>query len=161
MPPTAADLIQGQVLGSLVDHFAFALAVVEEPMAYVRQVVRSLLKDRTDITLINDAVLIATELLTNARLHAGGAISFILDLYEKGVTVGVVDRGADIDAVPKDPVCPLASMGEEEAVALDLDELPEQGQGLYLISECATGWGVERAGEGKVVIAALLMRCAA
>lgn len=161
MPPTAADLIKGQALGPLVDHYAVALTAMEEPTACVRQMVRSLLEGRTSRTLIDDIVLIATELLTNARRHAGGAISFILDLYEKGVTVGVLDRGMDTAAVLATPVCPLASMDEGEAATIDLDELPEHGQGLYLVSAYATGWGVEPAREGKVVTAALLTGSAA
>ncbi|MFZ3491901.1 ATP-binding protein [Streptomyces sp. 5.8] len=155
--PTAAEMIRDQALGPLVDHYAFALTAMEEPLACIREVVRRLLKGRTSQTLIDDIVLVATELLTNARRHAGGAVSFILDLYEKGVTVGVVDRGVDTKAIPTAPACNLNAMNEEETAAIDVDELPESGQGLYLISAYATGWGVEPVGEGKVVTAALCM----
>ncbi|WP_329156048.1 ATP-binding protein (plasmid) [Streptomyces sp. NBC_01456] len=157
MPPTAAELIRDLTLGPLVDHYAFALVSKEEPLAWARETVRILLKGRTDQGRIDDAVLVVSELLTNAIRHAGGPVSLTLDLYEKGVTVGVVDRGRDTTVIPTVPVSLLASLQDEEAAEISGEDLPENGQGLYLVSSFATAWGVEPAYEGKVVTAAFCL----
>jgi anti-sigma regulatory factor (Ser/Thr protein kinase) len=157
VPPTAAELIRELTLGPLVDHHAFALTAKEEPLTWARETVRRLLKDRTDQARIDDTVLVATELLTNAIRHAGGPVSLTLDLYEKGVTVGVVDRGRDTTAIPTAPVSSLAGLQDEAVGTISGEDLPESGRGLYLISAFATGWGVEPAREGKVVTAAFCL----
>lgn len=109
VPSTTAEFIQ---LGQLVDHHAFALKARSEPLAWARETVRWLMKDRSDQGRIDDTVLVATELLTNAIRHAGGPVSFTLDLYEEGVTVGVVDCGTDTTAIPAVPVSLLADLNE-------------------------------------------------
>ncbi|MER0477289.1 ATP-binding protein [Streptomyces sp. Edi2] len=154
MPPTAADLIRELPLGPLVDHHVFALAAEEEPLTWARVTVRRLLKDRAGQTWIDDTVLVATELLTNAIRHAGGPVSLTLDLYEKGVTVGVADRGRDTTVIPNAPVNFLAGL---QGDAAGVEDLPEGGRGLHLVSAFATGWGVEPASEGKVVTAAFCL----
>ncbi|WP_167828668.1 ATP-binding protein [Streptomyces sp. MZ04] len=157
MPPTAVELIRDRSLGPLVDHHAFVLTAKKEPLAWARKTVRELLKDRTDQGGVDDTVLVATELLTNAIRHAGGPVSLTLDLYEKGVTVGVVDRGKDTTALPAAPVSLLAGLQDEEAAKVSREDLPESGQGLYLISAFSTAWAVEPAHEGKVVTAAICL----
>ncbi|MFB7597600.1 ATP-binding protein [Streptomyces sp. NPDC056160] len=157
MPPTAADLVRELPLGQLVDHNAFALTTMEEPLTWARKTVRRLLRDRTGRDRIDDAVLVVTELLSNAIRHGGGPVSLTLDLYEKGVTVGVVDRGEDTTAIPADVVTLLACPSDRAADGTDGadgEDLPTSGRGLYLVNAFANGWGVEPAPEGKVVIAA-------
>lgn len=141
MPPTAADLIRELPLGRLVDHQFFALTAKEEPLAWARETVRRLLHGQTNQDRIDDALLIVTELLTNAIRHAGGPVSLTLDLYEKGVTVGVVDRGTDITALPADVVSFLASSQDETSGEAGGGNLPTNGRGLYLVSAFASGWG--------------------
>ncbi|MFF9436482.1 ATP-binding protein [Streptomyces sp. NPDC014735] len=158
MPSTTAELIRGRKLGQLVDHHAFALKARSEPLAWARETVRWLLKDRSDQGRIDDTVLVVTELLTNAIRHAGGPVSFTLDLYEKGVTVGVVDCGTDTTAIPAVPVSHLADLNDGEADTIDRLDLPEGGQGLFLISAFANAWGVELVPAGKVVTAAFYLR---
>ncbi|MEU9744751.1 ATP-binding protein [Streptomyces niveus] len=157
MPPTAAELIRELPLGQLVDHQFFALTATEEPLAWARETVRRLLHGQADQDRIDDAVLVVTELLTNAIRHAGGPVSLTLDLYEKGVTVGVVDRGTDITALPADVVSFLAGLQDETPGEADVRGLPTNGRGLYLVSAFASGWGVEPAREGKVVTAAFCL----
>ncbi|MFF9076076.1 ATP-binding protein [Streptomyces sp. NPDC014872] len=157
MPPTAAELIRELALGPMVDHYAFALIAREEPLAWAREMVRRLLHGWTDQDRIDDTVLVVTELLTNAIRHAGGPVSLTLDLYEKGVTVGVVDRGRDTTVIPTAPVSLLASLQDEETAEISGEDLPENGQGLYLVSSFASAWGVEPAYEGKVVTAAFCL----
>ncbi|WP_328973445.1 ATP-binding protein [Streptomyces sp. NBC_00239] len=157
MLPTAAELIRELTLGPMVDHHAFALVAEEEELlTWARETVRRLLKDRADEARIDDTVLVATELLTNAIQHAGGPVSLTVDLYEKGVTVGVVDRGRDTTAIPTEPASYLAGL-DEMTGATGGESLPEDGRGLSLISAFATGWGVEPAREGKIVTAAFCL----
>lgn len=157
MPPTAAELIRELPLGPLVDHHAFALAAEEEPLTWARETVRRLLKDRTDEAQIDDTVLVATELLTNAIRHAGGPVSLTLDLYEKGVTVGVADRGRDTTVIPTAPVNFLAGLQDEAGGTAGEEDLAEGGRGLHLVSAFATRWGVEPARQGKIVTAAFCL----
>ncbi|MBV9026552.1 MAG: ATP-binding protein, partial [Streptomycetaceae bacterium] len=95
MPPTTAGLIEDQALGDLVDHRAFSLVGVTEPLELARNKVREALTGRTDEGRVDDAVLVTDELVANAIRHADGPVSLNLDFYEKGVTVGVADRGTD------------------------------------------------------------------
>ncbi|WP_371793003.1 ATP-binding protein [Streptomyces sp. NBC_01471] len=161
MPPTAADLIRELPLGRRVDHHFFALTSKEEPLVWARATVRRLLHGQTDQERIDDAVLVVTELLTNAIRHGGGPVSLTLDLYEKGVTVGVVDRGTDITALPADVVSFLASLQDETPGEADGCDLHTSGRGLHLVSAFASGWGVEPAREGKVVTAAFCLAVSA
>ncbi|EGE39557.1 ATP-binding protein [Streptomyces sp. SID4928] len=154
MPPTAADLIRELPMGQLVDHQIFALTSMEEPLAWARNTVRRLLHGQSDQDQIDDAVLVVTELLTNAIRHAGGPVSLTLDRFEKGVTVGVTDRGRDIAALPADVVCPLANSPKGAPGEAGGGDLTTNGRGLFLVAAFASGWGVEPAHNGKVVTAA-------
>ncbi|KUN17587.1 hypothetical protein AQJ11_37630 [Streptomyces corchorusii] len=158
MPPTtAAELFRELPLGPLVDHHSFALTASEKLLSWARETVRGLLHGRTDRDRIDDTVLVVTELLTNAIRHGDGPVSLILDLYENGVTVGVVDRGRDTTVIPADVVSLMASSQEEATATTGGGHLPTSGRGLYLVNAFANGWGVEPAREGKVVIAAFCL----
>lgn len=158
MPPTAADLSRELTLGPLVAHHTFALAAKREPLVWARKTVRRvLLTRRIDQGRIDDAVLVVIELLTNAIRHAGGPVCLTLDVYEKGVIVGVVDRGRDTTAIPTAPRSLLAELQDEVSATTGGAELPESGRGLFLINAFANGWGVEPAHEGKVVTAAFCL----
>ncbi|MFF7098410.1 ATP-binding protein [Streptomyces rubradiris] len=157
MPPTAAELMRELPLGPLVDHHCFALSAGEGLLPWARKTVRLLLHGRTGQGQIDDTVLVVTELLTNAIRHTGGPVSLTLGLYEKGVTVGVVDRGRDTTAIRADAVNHLGGLQDEAAVATGGGDLLESGRGLYLVDKFADGWGVELAREGKIVTAAFCL----
>ncbi|MEU2354455.1 ATP-binding protein [Streptomyces misionensis] len=157
MPPTAADLSRELNLGPLVYHRAFALTAREESLVWARKTVRRVLTGRIDEGRIYDAVLVVSELFTNAIRHAGGPVCLTLDLYEKGVIVGVVDRGRDIAAIPTSPRSLLAEWQDEVSSTTGGADLPESGRGLSLINAFANGWGVEPAHKGKVVTAAFCL----
>ncbi|MFE5597089.1 ATP-binding protein [Streptomyces sp. NPDC056549] len=156
MPPTAAELISGQDLGQLVSSHVFGRTAWNE-LAWVRETIRRILKNRIAQTYIDDTALIATELLTNASRHASGAVSLTLDVYDRGITVGVADRGVDTTAIPTAPTGFLTTIEANKGEAIDMDDLPESGQGLYLISALATAWGIEPAANGKLVTAVLAL----
>ncbi|MCC9157543.1 ATP-binding protein [Streptomyces parvulus] len=56
---------------------------------------------RCDAAALSDAVLVASELTTNAILHGGGITDFRVDLVGPGVRLSVSDRSHDLPvAVP-------------------------------------------------------------
>ncbi|HEX7276587.1 MAG TPA: hypothetical protein VF244_04370, partial [Acidimicrobiales bacterium] len=61
-------------------------------VAEVRSFVISELRRRCRADLVDDAVLVATELATNAVLHAGGMAAVRVDTIEGGVRIEVHDR---------------------------------------------------------------------
>ena len=84
--------------------------------------------------VVEAAQLLTSELVTNAVLHAAGAIDVDVDLDLTAVRVEVADvsaeRPAPRDATPEDT----------------------SGRGLHLVEAMARAWGVDRACEdGKVV----------
>ncbi|KPC88345.1 hypothetical protein ADL27_41215 [Streptomyces sp. NRRL F-6602] len=130
---------------------------MEDPLVWARKTVRRVLTGRIDQGRIDDAVLVVTELLTNAIRHAGGPVCLTLDLYEKGVIVGVVDRGRDIAAIPTAPGSLLADLQDKVIATTGGAELPESGRGLFLVNAFANDWRVDPAPEGKVVTAAFCL----
>jgi CheY-like chemotaxis protein len=89
--------------------------------------------------LVDDAELVASELVTNALLHGAGRCELRLALSDAALRLQVVDEG---DGMP-DPQ--NAGQGDEH------------GRGLLLVSALCAAWGVEALpGGGKVVWAELL-----
>lgn len=79
------------------------------------------------------AVLIASELVTNAVLHARTAV--VLRLMLRGETVR-------IEVFDENPRLPVVSPSPPEATS---------GRGLSLVVAVATAWGMEHRNDGKVV----------
>jgi serine phosphatase RsbU (regulator of sigma subunit)/anti-sigma regulatory factor (Ser/Thr protein kinase) len=98
-----------------------------------RNVVRQALRLQST-ALVDDAALVATELLTNGVLHGQAPITLTVSVHEAGLRVEVQDCGAQL------PVLPRAS---SESMT---------GRGLALVAQLAAQWGVEtRPGAGKTV----------
>jgi anti-sigma regulatory factor (Ser/Thr protein kinase) len=76
---------------------------------------------------------LASELVTNAIAHGGGAVALTVTVGDDSVTVAVADGSA------KPPV--LGHPAPED----------EHGHGLQLVAELATSWGYQPTGSGKVV----------
>ncbi|CAM5716168.1 ATP-binding protein [Streptomyces canus] len=58
-----------------------------------------------DAQALSDALLVASELTTNAILHGGGITDFHVDVGGRGVCLSVSDRSAELP-VAKEPVDP-------------------------------------------------------
>jgi anti-anti-sigma factor len=106
--------------------------------AFVREVCRAWQLARPDETVVDRAVLVANELVTNAVVHAGSDLWLRLELRADRLFVSVRD------ASPR----PLRS------VTPDLEA--EGGRGLWLVEQLTRAWGVRPApGGGKIVWCAL------
>jgi anti-sigma regulatory factor (Ser/Thr protein kinase) len=113
--------------------FRIAQSAASVPGA--RAVVRRLLKDAgigNDVRAT--AELLATELVSNAVEHGGGASYLDAVVGAHSVRIEVTDPN---------PVMPTPSPS--------LGELNERGRGLLLISALASRWGTERRPPGKTV----------
>jgi anti-sigma regulatory factor (Ser/Thr protein kinase) len=102
--------------------------------AEVRRFVAAALGARRPPQLVGNAVLVASELATNAVRHGGGDLTVTISGRPGGaVRISVHDAGA---ALPE---------------LRQAEPLDSSGRGLALVSALATRWGVERRVDGKEV----------
>ena len=105
------------------------LELPTDPMSpsRARAEVRELMAGRMTEQELATLVLLTSELLTNAVVHAGasrtGPIVLRIVSYEDGVRVEVEDTGEGFDPV-------AGPRGRDDG-----------GQGLFLVDACAAGWG--------------------
>ena len=103
--------------------------------AAARAAVREVLVEAGQADLIDEALLLTTELSTNGVVHAGTDLDVDVVADDRGVTVTVTDyRGGPI-----------------EANLLTPDETAEHGRGLLLVDQFATSWGTTHDPTGKGV----------
>ena len=98
-----------------------------------RAFVRSWLASRQLETLLDSAVLLTSEVVTNAVLHATGPIELHLDHLGDGARVAVADTS---------PIGPRRRRHSDRATT---------GRGLQLIDDVAGDWGWDAAPNGKRV----------
>jgi anti-sigma regulatory factor (Ser/Thr protein kinase) len=111
-----------------------------EEVTYARHFVASLLAERGPV---DDAVLIVSELATNAVRHslsgsAGGWFLVIVGFDHDLVRLEVIDQG-----------------GPQVPHLCDVTNQEEGGRGLLLIAACAKDWGVKEWPDGRTVWAEL------
>jgi two-component sensor histidine kinase len=83
--------------------------------------------------LVEDVVLVANELVTNAVLHAAGPVE---------VAAWCAPDGAwRVEVADESPVVP--------SVQEDVPPLQPSGRGLRIVQALGTSWGVVRTGNGK------------
>ncbi|MEU6336325.1 ATP-binding protein [Streptomyces cellulosae] len=114
---------------------------VPEEVAHARHFVAALLDGRGPV---EDAVLVVSELATNAVRHslsgsAGGWFLVIICFGDDLVRIEVVDQG-----------------GERMPHLCDVTSQEESGRGLLLIASCAKDWGVKNWPDGRSVWADLV-----
>lgn len=105
--------------------------------------------------VLDDALLLTSELVTNAVVHAGTSASVQCELRPgaDGVPAGIRVEVAD-----RHPSKPLPPPGEEETRREAEDQgASEHGYGLYLTSYLADAWGVQYARSAKQVWFELLL----
>ncbi|CAJ65038.1 MULTISPECIES: SpoIIE family protein phosphatase [Frankia] len=111
------------------------------------------LRGRLDDDLLDSALLLVTELVTNVVVHAGTAATVDVRQEGDGVRVGVADRHPvriGMARVKKVDVPRPPSAFPEEA-DFGIDGLREDGRGLALVDALATSWGTEHRPGGKTV----------
>ena len=129
------------------DDFVATAAYQPEPVAagaarrFVRETLRSWPipgdDDRPD-AVIDDAVLLTSELVTNAVVHAGTSVHVTCRLSADAIEIVVLD-GRPAQLIPDSPG-PPADPAERTS-----------GRGLHLPSELASAWGVTYAPAAKAV----------
>jgi anti-sigma regulatory factor (Ser/Thr protein kinase) len=102
-------------------------------VALAREFVRDRLEHWQATDQIEYAVLVATELVTNAVLHARTQIHLTVSVDESRVRVEVYDENTRLPTV----------------AAIDPDAT--SGRGLALVAAVARSWGIEHHPHGKVV----------
>lgn len=98
-----------------------------------RQFLREVLPDWSLAALVDSAMLLTTELVTNAVIHARSPVGVTLKLAEGRLRVEVADQGP-------------GALAMREPVPGDM-----HGRGLRLIEALASAWGTSSDGQGKLV----------
>jgi sigma-B regulation protein RsbU (phosphoserine phosphatase) len=110
--------------------------------AAARALVRSVLEEAGLDVLLNEALLLTTELSTNAVVHANTELDIEVSADHSGLTVTVTDFAPG-------PVEQLAVGPRNESP--DIGEVAERGRGLLLVDHFASRWGTVHEGDGKGV----------
>jgi anti-sigma regulatory factor (Ser/Thr protein kinase) len=109
--------------------------------------------DRWELTgdAVSDAVLLTSELVTNAVLHARTQLAVSLAVADGVVEVGVSD--ADRRTPRRRPVVPDDPSWSQRISSwlVGDQQLAEGGRGLMLVDEMADEWGVAQVAHGKQV----------
>ncbi|MFJ3975425.1 SpoIIE family protein phosphatase [Streptomyces sp. NPDC090021] len=109
-------------------------------VAAARAFVRDTLQGWGFADIVDDAVVLTSELVTNAVVHAGTRAEVLCLRTEDGVRVEIADRYPEREL-------PLRHPGERPYADPDR----ESGRGLMLCAALATRWGVEYTGTHKHV----------
>jgi len=113
--------------------------------ATARATVREVLAQAGLSDLMDEALLLTTELSTNGVIHAGTELDVEVIADPDGLTVTVTDyKGGPIEPslTTPDPRTPAPRQP---------DELAEHGRGLLLVDRFATSWGTTHNSNGKGV----------
>lgn len=121
--------------------YAFAPATAGQPLGKMRAWLRARLSDQTS-DLVDDAQLVATELVANADEHGAGAT--VLRLSRPA--------GRHVVRIEVDDATPHLAVDSGEPSARQLG-----GRGLTLVVALSRAWGVRRATRHKTVWAELTL----
>ncbi|MGW1286440.1 ATP-binding protein [Streptomyces sp. NPDC001680] len=116
-----------------------------EPSGFARKHVREILEGYASPERVEDAVLVASELVGNAVRHtAGGPDCMCVETYQDVAVLRVHDAGRDVSRV-------------RARSAEGVDELMGSGLGLLLVGQLASGWSVRPTAIGKEVVVVLAL----
>lgn len=130
----------------MVIHQHLALSAEPASVRTGRRFLHDVLDDFVPTDLAETAVLLGSEAITNAVVHAGTPL--VLECYSDEDRGELVVEVSDLDESPV--LSPVAAAGLRSLmVTPDLDA--EGGRGLMLIATLADRWGISRTSSGKVV----------
>jgi anti-sigma regulatory factor (Ser/Thr protein kinase) len=109
------------------------LPVSRQAPALAREFLRSSTCAEHHSAVVDDAVLMVSELVTNSVLHGGPPVVVAVDCLADALQVRVRDGSRDLPA-PR-----------------DADQTDENGRGLALVAEMSADWGVDPVADGKHV----------
>ena len=125
-------------------------------VAWVRRSIGHWLRDWELSGLAEDVELVASELVTNAILHAGGEIDVVLERRGGGVRVLVRDGAPDVVPTRRvPPPRPEPADDDLDVLARSVFEGTTTGRGLMLVEAFSDAWGAEVAPASKEVWAEL------
>ncbi len=126
---------EGHVSAEIIDLvLSGGLEDVPRSRAFTRQAIAGSLAPSARDAVTDDAVLVVTELVTNALLHGGPPVRLRLRQVDDGVRLEVADGGADAPVTAR-----------RSSVAMT-------GRGLALVDALSRSWGVDdREAGGKTV----------
>jgi anti-sigma regulatory factor (Ser/Thr protein kinase)/GAF domain-containing protein len=100
-------------------------------------------------SVLDDALLLTSELVTNAVVHAGTAATVQCELRPG---VGGTPTGIRVEVADRHPSKPLPAPGETETTRAGAEQgEAEHGYGLYLTTYLADSWGVQYSRTAKQV----------
>jgi GAF domain-containing protein/anti-sigma regulatory factor (Ser/Thr protein kinase) len=109
------------------------LGAEPDAVPYARRWVADALAAGPVATILPDAELVVSELVTNAVLHAGPPISVQVEVHGETVRITVADGSR---------ATPVRALARADAMT---------GRGLSLVAALARDWGVEATPSGKIV----------
>lgn len=113
--------------------------------ATARAIVRSILTEAGLHEILNEALLLTTELSTNAVVHAGTELDIEVMVDPDGLTVTVTDFAAG-------PIEQVFTRSAPKSTDLaDATDVAERGRGLLLVDHFASRWGTTHLPTGKGV----------
>ena len=129
--------------GGVVEHVRHVrLPADRRTPAAARALVRAVLAEAALDDLLNEALLLTTELSTNAVLHAGTELDIEVMADLVGLTVTVTDfAGGPLETALARPKNDLS----------DISQISERGRGLLLVDHFASRWGTIHEGARKGV----------
>ncbi|MFD3926517.1 ATP-binding protein [Streptomyces sp. NPDC058614] len=121
------------------------LAEAAEPLSFARAQVRQTLDGRASASAVDDAVLVASELVGNALRHtAVGPDCMNVEVYLGIAVLWVHDAGTDTECV-------------RPTEKTSNDDLLESGRGLHLVDRLTAKWFVKPTAIGKAVVAVVAL----
>lgn len=119
--------------GRMDDALELPLPPLPESVSEARHALTSTCRSWSVPELTDAAVLVLSELVTNAVVHAGTPLLLLAEHNGAGLTLAVADGSVAAPAV------------------LPEDDDREDGRGMAIIEAMAAGWGFQRTVLGKVV----------
>lgn len=159
MTSTTADADQGALpdLGRALDTAVVLLDTDPAAVGAARAAVSDFCADYLSSSQMNDAVLVVSEMVTNAQKHGGSPVRLTIRAHPCGVTIGVVDGRSGADAIAR-----ITSLVPPEVKAegmiKDMGAVSVSGRGLFMIDVLATAWTVGEATDGGTEVIAVFSK---